>query len=493
MLIIPLTGKISKRNPPIITIAIILINCFVFFVLQAGDTEQYEHAIEFYFDSGLAKIEIPRYLDYLDTVETGEQTPGLKKPKDFNRDSIGPIYFKMQSDDVFIKKLQNHEIITPNEQIYNEWKRLRTNYQDLLSGVVSVRYGFRPAHKNFVTSITYMFLHGSFMHLLGNMVFLWLVGCVLELGCGRVFYVSLYLFSGICSVALFTLAYMNSAVPLIGASGAISGLMGAFTVMYGRTKIKVFYSLGFYFNYAKVYAIILLPIWIGNEVFQLFFGGYTQIAYVAHLGGLISGAALGFLNLKFFRRVDEKIFEEDPKAMIPALLEEALERIAKLDMDEARPLLEQVLELDPNNPDALKHLFNIDRLNPQSERFHESASILLKHLSSVNNAHEELYETYQEYFRVSQRPRLNRDLSFRIASVFCENGYLKEAEGIFAAFLNKFPGFQKNPTGILNLARAYLKKGASGKGAKCLRIICKKYPESAESQIAHRLLKGHAS
>ena len=490
MLIIPLTGRISKRNPPIITIAIILINCFVFFVLQAGDTEQYNHSIEFYFDSGLAKIEVPRYLDYLETMGTGEKVPDFQMTKDFNRDSVEPLYIKMQRDDVFITKLQNHEVISPEEPIFNEWKRLRTKYEDLLSRVVSIRCGFRPAYKDFVTSVTYMFLHGSFMHILGNMVFLWLVGCVLELGCGRVFYVALYLVSGICSVALFTLAYMNSTVPLIGASGAISGLMGAFTVMYGRTKIKVFYSLGFYFNYAKVSAIILLPVWIGKEVFQLFFGGYTQIAYVAHIGGLISGAGLGYLNLKFFQRVDEEIFEEDPKEKIPSLLEKALERISKLDMDGARPLLEHILELDPNNHDALKHLFNIDKLDPQGERLHKSASRLLQYLSDDRTAHEELYTTYQEYFRVSKRPKLNRDLSLRIASIYCEHGYLKEAEKILAAFLNKLPSFQKIPTAMLNLARAYLKKGASERGEKCLRILCNKYPESAESKIAHRLLKG---
>ncbi|MGD9077668.1 MAG: hypothetical protein PVJ69_20790, partial [Desulfobacteraceae bacterium] len=65
MLIIPLTGKISKQNPPIATILLILINCLVFFIFQWGDDEKYRKAFEFYLESGLAKMEVTRYRDYL--------------------------------------------------------------------------------------------------------------------------------------------------------------------------------------------------------------------------------------------------------------------------------------------------------------------------------------------------------------------------------------------------------------------------------------------
>lgn len=490
MLIIPLIGKISKRNFPIVTIGIILINCFVFFALQSGDTDKYEQAFNFYFKSGLAKTEISRYLDYLKTTKGVEEKTDFEKPKRFNKKSMERLFLKMQQDDIFILKLLNNEIITPDEEIFNEWKGLRIKYESLLSKTLSIQFGFRPAQKTLLAFITYMFLHGSFLHILGNMIFLWLVGCALELGCGRPFYIALYLVTGICSAGLFTLVYLNSTVPLIGASGAISGLMGAFTVLYGRTKIRVFYSLGFYFNYAKITAIILLPIWIANEIFQLIFGAYTQIAYVAHLGGLISGASLGYLNLKLFRRVDKNVFEEDPKEQIPALLETALERIAKIDMEGARPLLDEVLAIDPNNRDALTHLFNIDKLNPKSAQFYNSASKLLRHLSNDHNDHEKLYNTYQEYLRVSERPKLDRELSFNIAAIFSSQGYLEEATIIIVAFLKRHPTFQKLPTGLLNLARAYLKKGTSEKGKKCLRVICQRYPHSPESQIARKLLIG---
>ena len=490
MLIIPLSAKLSKHNPPFITIGIILVNCFVFFVLQSGDNKRYRQATEFYFNSGLAKIEISSYKTYLKTTGKDEIRSALQSEKDLDKDTIKRLYPKMQRDETFLKHLHTGSIITPKQQIYSTWKNLRTQYEALLSKIFSFRYGFKPAYANFTTALTYMFIHGNFMHLLGNMVFLWLVGCVLELGHGRVLYVLMYLLTGVLSVGLYALAYSDSTVPLVGASGAISGLMGAYAVAYGRTKIKIFYSLGFYFNYAQVSAIVLLPVWIGNEVVQLSFGSYHGIAYVAHLGGLVSGGLFGYLNVRFLGRVDTEVFEQDPKEKIPALLEDALQRIAKLDMSGARPLLDQVLEIDPSNRDALTHLFNIDKLDPGGQEFHKTASRLLRHLSYDTDAPEALYNTYKEYCGISKRPGLSLDLLFSIASIFTVHGYLPEAENIMAVLLRNYPNLQKVPTGILNLARAYLKGGVPAKGKKCLMIICKKYPESPESQIAGRLLQG---
>ncbi|MDY6880870.1 MAG: rhomboid family intramembrane serine protease [Thermodesulfobacteriota bacterium] len=491
MLIVPLTGKISRQNLPYVTIALILINAFVFFVLQAGDRKNHGKAMAFYFDSGLAKIETSRYLDYLQSEKPDEPISDSLIQKRNQRDSIALLYARMQRDDLFMTRLKSHQIITPGEEVFIEWKRLRTEYEGLLSKVVTYRYGFKPAERELITSITCMFLHGSVMHLVGNMVFLWLVGAVLELGCGRPFYVLLYFVGGFCATVLFALANMHSTIPCIGASGAISGLMGAFTVMYGRKKIKVFYSLGFYFNYAHVPAIILLPVWIGNEVFQLLFGGHSQVAYMAHIGGLIGGAGLGAANLMFLRPADEKMFEDDPTDKIPGLLEKALDRVARLDMVGARPIFEQVLEMDPDNHDALIQLYNMDKLEPHSQRFHDSAARLLRHLSNDGKAHKELHRIYQEYGGLSKSLKLHRDLLFRIASIFCEHGHLDEAERIFGLFIKTIPSFQMIPTGVLKLATAFQKGGADQKGIQYLHFICSQYPESTESRVAHQLLKRH--
>lgn len=486
MFIIPLTGKISWRNPPVVTIAIILINCLVFFFFQSNDKEWHRQAIEFYVESGLVRIEVPRYREYLKSTR-GEDVPSFQG-EEKDEMVLFRLLQEMEKDRVFMKKLHDNEIITPEESTYEEWASLRKIYEDKLSRVVFLRYGFIPEHKNFLAAFTHMFLHGGFMHLLGNMVFLWLVGCVLELGCGRVLYVFGYVISGILAAVFFGLIYTDSMVPLVGASGAISGLVGAYTVLYGKKKVKVFYSLGFYFNYVKVAGIVLLPIWIGNEFFQLLFGGDSHIAYVAHIGGLVSGALLGYLSLKFRGHVNEQVFEEDRTEEIASLLEEGLQRIGELDMKGARPMLEQVLDIDPHNQNALTHLFNIDKLNPEAESFHKTAQRLLLRLCHDKD-YETVYAVYDEYRRIAKRPRLTPDLYARLSSILSEQGRPEAAEKIMARLLQSCPQFPQIPTGILNLSRAYLKKGLSDKGRKCLRVIRKRYPASAESQIAERLLR----
>ena len=491
MLIIPLTGALSKKNPPIVTIGIIAVCCFVFLVIQSGDRRKHEQAQEFYFDSGLYKIELSAYFTYLSTTKQDKRAEALAKKENWSRQAIVVWYQRMMQDAEFQAKLLNDEIIRGDQQGFPEWKQLRTQYEDILSRVVAVRYGFRPAFPTYFTPFTYMFLHGGFGHLLGNMIFLWLVGCALEVGCGRVLYAGLYLLTGVLAVGLYHLVYITSTVPLIGASAAIAGLMGAYTLLYGRRKIKVFYSLGFYFNYTRVPALVLLPLWIGNECFQLFFGGASEVAYVAHLGGLASGAVLGFVGKKCLgAAMEPQAAPQDSREEQVSLLDEALEKLGKLDMDGARVLLERVLEKDPGNTKALAHLFHIDKLHPESEQFHATASRLFLRLTNDKAEHGAVYTFFQEYVRVSPRLRLEQQLLFRISSVLVAQGHPEDGERIMAMLLRSHPRAAGIPTGILNLARAYLHLGKLDKGRTCLQVICRQYPESSECHIARKLLQG---
>ena len=236
-------------------------------------------------------------------------------------------------------------------------------------------------------------------------------------------------------------------------------------------------------------AIFLLPAWIAQELLQLFFGPESGVAYVAHVGGLASGALLAFLNLKVLGKVDREVFAEDPKERTNALHQEALRRMEELDMNGARQVLKRILEIDPADRSALIRLYQIEKLNPQSQAFHETAAKLLSRLSARKEAHEELYKIYKDYCRVSTSPRINLDLLFRISTVFTASGLLEESERIMALLLRRAPKSDKLPAGLLQLARSYLKKGMGEKGRKCLQVISRRFPESAESRIAQGLLK----
>ena len=170
MFIVPVTGKISRRNLPVVTIGLILINCLAFFLFQSDQADQYRKAEEYYFTSGLAEIELSRFIKYRNPSADGQldsQTLDRMGEEDIIR-----CYQAIRKDGEFIKKLRNEEIIRPGDPDYSEWKKLRAEYEHLQSKIVSVKYGFIPAEAKPITFFTYMFLHGGFQHLLGNMVFL---------------------------------------------------------------------------------------------------------------------------------------------------------------------------------------------------------------------------------------------------------------------------------------------------------------------------------
>lgn len=487
MFIVPLTGKISWKNPPIVTIGFILVNCLVFFLFQLNEGKLAYEAEKYYFESGLAAIEVSRYIEYLRASENHEVT--LNDADKMKMEEKVRLSNKMVTDSRFIAKLLNDEIITPHDPEYSKWKKLRKSYEQKQLRIVSIKYGFRPAYPRIYTFFTHMFLHGGIGHLFGNMIFLWLVGCMLEMGCGRRFYIALYVLTGLCAVTLYWLVYMKSTIPLVGASGAIAGFMGAFTVLYGMKKVKIFYSLGFYFNYLKVPAIFLLPVWIANEFYQLFFGGVSQVAYVAHIGGLVSGAVLGVVNLKYLGAYDAKALEPEKKDEISPLIEKALEHIGQLDMESGIRLLNKVLAKDPENVGAMIHLFNVRKTDPEDLKFHEIARRLLNRLSLNSGDFETARKVYEDYTKLTKRPRLSPELYLRLSSILAGLGYPEKAEGILAMLLKKRGDLPGIPTALVKLAQGYQQKKLVDKYKKCLKILHARYPDSHEAQIAGNLLR----
>lgn len=152
--------------------------------------------------------------------------------------------------------------------------------------------------------ITSMFLHGSWMHLLGNMWFLWLFGNNVEDSMTRPRFILFYLLSGLGAALLQVWVEPQSIVPMVGASGAISGVMGAYLVLYPRVRVFTFVPLGFFMTSIALPAWAMLIYWMLLQVL----GGFTRIgsdqqggvAFWAHVGGFVAGVVL----IKLFERHD---------------------------------------------------------------------------------------------------------------------------------------------------------------------------------------------
>ncbi len=139
-----------------------------------------------------------------------------------------------------------------------------------------------------------MFLHGGWLHLLGNMWFLWVFGNNVEDSMGRVRFAVFYLLCGFAAAATQIIADPDSLVPMVGASGAIGGVLGAYIALYPKVRVHVLVFLGIIFFRVRVPAFLMLGLWILSQ----FAGGATATAgtggtaYWAHIGGFIAGLVL---------------------------------------------------------------------------------------------------------------------------------------------------------------------------------------------------------
>ena len=140
-----------------------------------------------------------------------------------------------------------------------------------------------------LSPVTSLFLHGGFAHLIGNMLFVWVFGDNVEDSMGHVRFMVFFLLCGI--LAAFAHAAMNpqSIQPLIGASGAISGVVAAYLLLYPKVRI---FGLVLKVVPVTVPAWVAIGAWVAFQVMQAFWGGVTAVAWFAHLGGLVAGVVL---------------------------------------------------------------------------------------------------------------------------------------------------------------------------------------------------------
>jgi membrane associated rhomboid family serine protease len=147
--------------------------------------------------------------------------------------------------------------------------------------------------RSWITPLSSMFLHGGWFHLIGNMWFLWVFGNNVEDSMGHFRYLWFYILCGLAAAAAQTYANPSSPIPMVGASGAISGVMGAYIILYPKVRVHMLVILGFFITRIVVPAYLMLGYWF---VIQLLGGGLSGegggVAFWAHAGGFIAGAVL---------------------------------------------------------------------------------------------------------------------------------------------------------------------------------------------------------
>jgi membrane associated rhomboid family serine protease len=161
------------------------------------------------------------------------------------------------------------------------------------------------------TLISSMFLHGGWMHMLGNMLYLWIFGNNVEDAMGHGRFVVFYLLCGIAAALAQSLPDPASTVPMIGASGAIAGVLGAYLLLHPRARVLVAIPIGFFVTAARLPAVFVLGLWFLLQIISTFLttGSTGGVAWGAHVGGFIAGVVL----IPVFKRRGIRLFSQAHK------------------------------------------------------------------------------------------------------------------------------------------------------------------------------------
>jgi membrane associated rhomboid family serine protease len=284
------------------------------------------------------------------------------------------------------------------EVLQSEMNNLSADLQKARADSILEKYAYVPVHPTAISYLTANFLHGGWMHLIGNMWFLWLAGFVLEDFWGRPLYTAFYLISGAASMMLDGLFNSGSITPTLGASGAIAALMGAFLVRFPKMKIEMLWWIFLRPRRFKAPAYYLLPGWLALEVFYgSVFGQSTGVAHWAHVGGFAFGA-LTALTLRYTgleQKAHEKVEAELTLQSGPEI-QRANEFLDKGELLSAEEILNDYVSRNPDSIDAYMLLRTIyQKQNKQIAAAETLAKVCVLHLRAKEN--DLAWKCYEEF------------------------------------------------------------------------------------------------
>ncbi len=462
---LPLERKPDWRNPPLITLILVIANVLIFFMWQFNDDEHERDTYHYYETSGLDIIELKQYIAY--------KSADANKPDN---------YLNMRLDGEFQKKLEHDEIIKPNDPGYAKWRSKRDRFENLRDRSVSSKYALNPSQPKLLNYFTSLFLHANNAHLFGNMVMLILLGLGIEILIGRILFLLGYLTAGLAGNQLYVMLNGDTFSYGLGASGAIAGILGMAIMIYGFRKIYFFYFLFIYFDYIKARAIWILPLYILSQAI-IYFAFNSNINVAAHLGGLVGGLLFAGVLRFIPGAIKLKYIDEDLQGNAYANeFSLAQQLLSSMKIDESKEKFKKLERKHPDNINIQQQLFTIAKYNPASDDYHRYAHKLLMFPGTSEKTVRVVFETYQHYAtNAKPKPRWTPDLLASIAIKFAPGGYIDDAERIANLLVTSVKEFKKNAEVLLKIAKYYKNKDEDKK-TQYSNMLLEFYPDSIEAK-----------
>ena len=473
-MLIPLRHEnMQGRRWPVITFGIIALNVIVFlgthWTMDKQGPELGEVKLHLVLLAAMhpeAKI-TGKAQEFITTIQT--RSPALwKEAQNQNRDvqDVWDARMRMMADE--------HP-----EMVQEEMDSLATHYEELESTALTSKYAFIPAHPTLLGLLAANFLHGGWLHLIGNMWFLWLAGAVLEDTWGRVIYPAFYLIAGVLAFQVHALANPGSLTPTLGASGAIAGLMGAFLVRFPTTKIEMGYLFFYRFYRFKMAAYWLLPVWLLTEIFYgSVFGQYSGVAHWAHVGGFVFGALIAVaVQRSGLEQMAEQGIQGKISWVSHPLLAEASEQMEKGQLDPAAASLQKLLLEKPDSIDAYRMLQRIYWQKNDLPAYRDALTKLLG-LELKANDHEGAVQTCRD-FRNAGGEKLPASLWLEFCRQLETQPDISHAADEYLELARTYPAEKQGLLAQMAAGRIYLKR--LNRPEEALRL----YEAAQSSAIPH--------
>lgn len=415
-MIIPIGNTGNLRRAPFITIILILINIMVFWVISGKVGRHNERIADAYYEYTDAVL---NYLIY----EEGYSFSEL-----------------MSNPDYFLERVDNHDFDTLSIY-YESAQKAYTAYQSALNGHIFHELGVSRKHNSILNFFSSMFTHADFFHLLGNLWFLLLLGANVEDTYGRFNYLIFFLLSGIVSSLIFILSSEGNA-PLIGASGAIAGIMGVFMIRHFRTKIKFFYFFAPFrplMGTFKIMAGIVLPLWFLQQIFYAMGDNGSEVAFIAHIGGFIFGV-FAALIINYFR-IEERFIapriEEATNLMGYTLNEQTgVDLYYKKSYRESAALLENEFLINYNK-DSFIPLFHSMINSGMQSKAAAIAELYIRKLSQSKQDMRIAVELFREIEGMELTTHLGAGTLLMIAGILHTTGHFDESRVLYRRIIDE--------------------------------------------------------
>jgi membrane associated rhomboid family serine protease len=369
--ILPLSHeRMEVQRLPYITIGIVALNVLIFIVTAhiANKSEEAlnntaEEFLQYYFEHP--------YLDF-PGESLNKFPPQVQTHIEYMKETSRPLeevrernVFMEESSDFFGKEdrksiEENLKKRRQEEQAHLE--ELGQTFEKAYKNDFYRKYGYVPSRGGVATIFSSIFLHGGILHLVFNMLFLWLSGCNIEDLWGRVIYPIFYLLGGIIATLAHGMKYPDSSIPCIGASGAIAAVMGAFLIRLYDTKIQFVYFifLGLRPKVGKFSApaYVMLPLWFLDQLWEASVSGETSgVGFWAHIGGFVFGAIVAtlFKVSGFESKVISPVLDKKT-SVLDEHLASGMTKLQDGDVEGAFRDLREATRNNPNDPIAHSEL-----------------------------------------------------------------------------------------------------------------------------------------